>query len=77
MQKIGPQGLYVTLTGEETFESPPRVRTLCSNYEDCLEHAAGRFRVSFTCKGCYMALAGAETARRRSPLDAPEERDCD
>lgn len=61
MQNIGPQELYLTLTEEEAFESPPPRRTLCPRYEDCLEHAANQFWVSFTCRGCYleeMILAG-------------------
>jgi hypothetical protein len=54
MQKIGPQELCYTLTEEEAFEYPPPRRTLCTNYEDCLEHAADQFWVSFTCRGCYL-----------------------
>ena len=54
MQNIGPQELYVTLTEEEAFEYPPPRRTLCPRYEDCLEHAADQFWVSFTCRGCYL-----------------------
>jgi hypothetical protein len=54
MQKIGPQELYWTLTEEEAFDYPPPRRTLCPEYEDCLEYAADKFWVSFTCRGCYL-----------------------
>ena len=61
MQEIGPKELYETITEEEAFEYPPPRRTLCPQYEDCLEYAADQFWVSFTCRGCHleeMILAG-------------------
>ena len=70
MQNIGPQELHFTLTEEEAFEYPPPRRTLCPRYEDCLEHAANQFWISFTCRGCYLEeliLAG-----RLKELPPPE-----
>ena len=51
---IGPCRLLRALTEEEAFETPPWRRTLCPEYEKCLDYAVGRFWVSFTCRGCYM-----------------------
>ncbi|RJR29910.1 MAG: hypothetical protein C4576_34580 [Desulfobacteraceae bacterium] len=62
MQRIGPQELYYSITEEEAFEYPPPRRTLCPLYEECLDHAIGKFWVSFTCQGCYLEeliLAGS------------------
>ncbi|MEW6667706.1 MAG: hypothetical protein AB1512_21060 [Thermodesulfobacteriota bacterium] len=52
--EIGPRRLMVTLTDEEALQEPPPRRTLCPNYEECLEYAASRFWTSFTCRGCHM-----------------------
>jgi hypothetical protein len=73
MHKIGPQELQVTLTEEEAFEIPTPRRTFCPRYEDCLEYAASRFWVSFTCKGCCMeepTLVGG--AKGSAAADAKE-----
>jgi len=50
----GPRRLLSTLSEEEAFEYPSPRRTLCPNYEECLDYAIRRFWVSFTCRGCRM-----------------------
>jgi hypothetical protein len=51
---LGPRRLYSTLSEEEAFSWPSPRRTLCPNYDDCLDYAGDRFWTSFTCKGCLM-----------------------
>jgi hypothetical protein len=51
-RKIGPRELIYNLTEEEAFRVPSPRRTLCPKYEDCLDYAARRLWVSFTCRGC-------------------------
>jgi hypothetical protein len=68
MKEIGPRKLRFTLTEEQAFEFPPPRRTLCPRYEECLEHAAGQFWISFTCRGCYLeALILAGRMKELSP----------
>jgi len=70
MEKIGPRKLRCTLTEEEAFEYPPPRRTLCPRYEDCLESAADKFWISFTCRGCYLEeLILAGRMKELSPPD--------
>ncbi|RJR38717.1 MAG: hypothetical protein C4576_21875 [Desulfobacteraceae bacterium] len=70
MEKIGPRKLRSTLTEEEAFEYPPPRRTLCPRYEDCLEYAADKFWISFTCRGCYLEeLILAGRLKELSPPD--------
>jgi hypothetical protein len=51
---IGPRELMFNLTEEEAFQVPSPRRTLCPRYEDCLDYAASRLWVSFTCRGCML-----------------------
>ena len=51
---IGPRQLPRTLTEQEAFGTPRPRRTLCPEYEKCLDYAVDRFWASFTCKGCYI-----------------------
>jgi hypothetical protein len=51
---IGPRELMCNLTEEEAFKVPSPRRTLCPRYEDCLDYAASRLWVSFTCRGCML-----------------------
>jgi len=50
----GPRRLPSTLSEEEAFDWPSPRRTLCPNYEECLDYAVRRFWTSFTCRGCRM-----------------------
>jgi len=55
MDKLtGPRRLPSTISEEEAFEYPSPRRTLCPNYEECLDYAVRRFWISFTCRGCRM-----------------------
>lgn len=67
---IGPRRLFFTLTEEQAFEDPPPRRTLCPRYEECLEHAADQFWVSFTCRGCFLEKLILEG--RMKELSAPK-----
>ena len=53
-REIGPRELMFNLTEEEAFRVPSPRRTLCPRYEDCLDYAASRLWVSFTCRGCML-----------------------
>lgn len=53
-KQTGPRRLLSTLSEEEAFEWPTPRRTLCPNYEECLDYAVRRFWTSFTCRGCRM-----------------------
>jgi len=50
----GPRRLLASLSEEEAFEYPSPRRTLCPNYEECLDYAIRHFWISFTCRGCRM-----------------------
>jgi hypothetical protein len=52
--RIGPRELIYNLSEEEAFRDPSPRRTLCPKYEDCLDYAASRSWVSFTCRGCML-----------------------
>ena len=51
---IGSRQLSRTLTEQEAFGTPRSRRTLCPEYERCLDYAVDRFWFSFTCRGCYL-----------------------
>jgi hypothetical protein len=53
-KQTGPRRLPSTLSEEEALDLPSPRRTLCPNYEECLDYAVRHFWTSFTCRGCRM-----------------------